>query len=53
MTLYGISEGNSATQVGKQTKRNPERLMKLVHRRCGLHNLKGLLTIQIKIFFAD
>lgn len=32
MALYEISEGKSATVVGKQTKRNPQTVMSWVHR---------------------
>ena len=40
MALYEISEGQSATQVGKQTKRNPKTVMKWVHR----YNQEGLVS---------
>ena len=32
MGLYEISEGKSATQVGKETGRNPQTVMEWVHR---------------------
>ena len=42
MALYEISEGKSATRVGKQTRRNPQTVMSWVHRynREGLEALK-------------
>ena len=42
MALYEISEGNSATQVAKETKRHPETVMKWVHR----YNQEGLRALQ-------
>ena len=38
MALYEISEGKSATRVGKQTRRNPQTIMSWVHR----YNQEGL-----------
>ena len=38
MALYEISEGKNATQVAIETKRNPETVMKWVHR----YNQEGL-----------
>ena len=32
MALYEITNGSSATQVGKQTNRNPQTIMEWVHR---------------------
>ncbi|HAC63756.1 MAG TPA: hypothetical protein DCF68_09500 [Cyanothece sp. UBA12306] len=32
MALYEISRGQSATQVAKQTKRNPQTVMEWVHK---------------------
>ncbi len=32
MALYEISSGQSATQVAKQTKRNPQTVMEWVHK---------------------
>ncbi len=42
MALYEISEGKSATQVGKQTNRNPQTVMEWVHR----YNQEGLKALK-------
>ena len=42
MALYEISEGKSATQVGKETKRNSQTVMKWVHR----YNQDGLEVLK-------
>ena len=42
MALYEISEGKSATRVGKQTRRNPQTVMSWVHR----YNQKGLEALK-------
>ena len=42
MALYEISEGKSATLVGKQTNRNPQTVMSWVHR----YNQEGLTAIK-------
>ena len=42
MALSEISEGKSATVVGKQTKRNPQTVMKWVH----LYNREGLSALK-------
>ena len=42
MALYEISEGKSATQIGKKTKRNPQTVMKWVH----LYNREGLSALK-------
>ena len=44
MALYEISEGKSATRVGKQTRRNPQTVMSWVHR----YNLGGLEALKYK-----
>ncbi len=41
MALYEISEGKSATAVGKQTKRNPQTVMSWVHR----YNREGITAL--------
>ncbi len=41
MALYEISEGKSATIVGKQTNRNPQTVMKWVHR----YNQEGITAL--------
>ncbi|BAY29049.1 hypothetical protein NIES2107_08900 [Nostoc carneum NIES-2107] len=42
MALYEICNGKSATQVGKETGRNPQTIMEWVHRynRLGIETLK-------------
>ena len=42
MALYEISEGKSATQVGKQSNRNPQTVMEWVHR----YNQEGLKAVK-------
>ena len=42
MALYEISEGKNATQVGKETKRNSQTVMKWVHR----YNKEGLEALK-------
>ena len=42
MALYEISEGKSATRVGKQTRRNPQTVMSWVHR----YNQEGLEALK-------
>ena len=42
MALYEISEGKSATSVGKQSKRNPQTVMKWVHK----YNQEGLTALK-------
>ncbi len=42
MALYEISEGKNATQVGKETKRNSQTVMKWVHR----YNQEGLPALK-------
>lgn len=42
MALYEISEGKSATVVGKQTKRNPQTVMSWVHR----YNREGIAALK-------
>lgn len=42
MALYEISEGKSATKVGKQTNRNPQTVMEWVHR----YNQEGLKAVK-------
>lgn len=42
MALYEISEGKSATKVGKQTRRNPQTVMSWVHR----YNREGLTALK-------
>jgi transposase len=42
MALYEISEGKSATVVGKQTKRNPQTVMSWVHG----YNSEGLSALK-------
>ncbi len=42
MALYEISEGKSATSIGKQTKRNPQTVMEWVHR----YNREGLTALK-------
>ena len=41
MALSEISQGKSATKVGKQTKRNPQTVMEWVHR----YNQEGLAAL--------
>jgi transposase len=42
MALYEISEGKSATEVGKQSKRNPQTVMEWVHK----YNQEGLAALK-------
>ena len=42
MALYEISEGKSATVVGKQTNRNPQTVMQWVHR----YNQEGITALR-------
>ena len=42
MALYEISEGKSATEVGKRSKRNPQTVMKWVHK----YNQEGLAALK-------
>ena len=42
MALYEISEGKSATRVGKKTNRNPQTVMEWVHR----YNSEGLGAVE-------
>ncbi len=41
MALYEITKGSSATQVGKQTNRNPQTIMEWVHR----YNREGITAL--------
>ena len=42
MALYEICEGKSATQVAKESNRNPETVMSWVHK----YNLEGCLALK-------
>ena len=42
MALYEITQGSSATQVGKQTNRNPQTIMEWVHR----YNREGITALK-------
>lgn len=42
MALYEISEGKSATKVGKQSNRNPQTVMSWVHK----YNREGLSALK-------
>lgn len=42
IALYEISEGKSATKVGKQSNRNPQTVMEWVHR----YNKEGLKAVK-------
>ena len=42
MALYEITNGSSATQVGKQTNRNPQTIMEWVHR----YNQEGITALK-------
>ena len=44
MALYEISEGKSATTVGKETKRNPQTVMEWVHK----YNQEGLTALKYR-----
>lgn len=44
MALYEISEGKSATKVGKETKRNPQTVMEWVHK----YNQEGLTALKYR-----
>jgi transposase len=44
MALYEISDGKSATQVGKETRRNPQTVMSWVHK----YNEKGISVLEYK-----
>jgi len=44
MALYEISEGKSATEVGKQSKRNPQTVMEWVHK----YNQEGLAALKYR-----
>lgn len=42
IALYEICEGKSATQIGKESNRNPETVMSWVHK----YNQKGLAALK-------
>ena len=42
MALYEISQGKSATKVGKETQRNPQTVMEWVHK----YNREGLTALK-------
>ena len=44
MALYEISNGKSATQVGKETARNPQTVMSWVHK----YNEQGISVLEYK-----
>ncbi|MEH2084864.1 MAG: helix-turn-helix domain-containing protein [Nostoc sp.] len=42
MALYEICNGKSATQVGRETRRNPQTIMEWVHR----YNISGIEVLR-------
>ena len=44
LALYEVSQGKSATQIGRQTGRNPQTIMDWVHR----YNQSGLETLEYR-----
>ncbi len=44
MALYEISQGQSATKVGKETQRNPQTVMEWVHK----YNQEGLTALEYR-----
>lgn len=42
MALYEICNGKSATQVGQETRRNPQTIMEWVHR----YNISGIEVLR-------